>query len=98
VYICWAYKNIDQLQTIGLSWVVRIRKSTRLDEAFMRLTENEIGCSVKITSARWKGVYQHFYDDCVFGTETSRYDVILAYELELELDRNNMILPNGQHS
>tara|TARA_R110001583_G_scaffold151248_2_gene303180 strand:- start:2752 stop:3219 length:468 start_codon:yes stop_codon:yes gene_type:complete len=74
----------------------RIRKNECLAAAFLRLTEGEIGFAINMASARWKGVYQHFYDDCVFGTETSTHYVVLAYELAL--NRNELILPSGQHS
>lgn len=74
----------------------RIRKNERLDAAFLRLTENEIGCALSMASARFKGVYQHFYYDCVFGVETSTHYVVLAYEVELS--RDEIILLSGQHS
>ncbi len=74
----------------------RIRKNERLNNAFLRLTEIEIGCAISMASAYFKGVYQHFYDDCVFNSETSTHYVVLAYELEL--NRDELSLPNGQHS
>lgn len=74
----------------------RIRKNERMDVAFLRLTQSEIGCTLSLASACFKGVYQHFYDDCVFGVETSTHYVVLAYELELS--RDELILPSDQHS
>jgi colanic acid biosynthesis protein WcaH len=74
----------------------RIRKNERLDSSFLRLTEVEIGCAISMSSAYFKGVYQHFYDDCVFGVETSTHYVVLAYELAL--CRDELVLPSGQHS
>ncbi|TLU65073.1 GDP-mannose mannosyl hydrolase [Thalassotalea litorea] len=57
-------------------------------------------------SARFIGVYQHFYDDCVFDTNsslneksqetTSTHYVVLAYEITLEIKLAD--LPNQQHS
>lgn len=74
----------------------RIRKNERLENAFLRLTEIEIGCARSMASAFFKGLYEHFYDDCVFNSETSTHYVALAYELEL--NRDELSLPSGQHS
>ena len=75
------------------SWFVpggRIYKDETIDLAFNRITKDEIGKAYDISNAKFKGVYQHFYDDNVFNDNFSTHYIVLAYELvikeELSLD------------
>jgi len=75
------------------SWFVpggRIYKDETIDLAFNRITKDEIGKAYDISLAKFKGVYQHFYDDNVFNDNFSTHYIVLAYELvikeELSLD------------
>lgn len=78
----------------------RIQKNERLEDAFLRLTEGELGQRIAMSDARWKGLYEHFYDDFVFSDETdeqvSTHYVVLAFEVTLESDDTE--LPKGQHT
>ncbi|MEP1870522.1 MAG: NUDIX domain-containing protein, partial [Paraglaciecola sp.] len=52
------------------SWFVpggRILKNESMAEAFKRLTHDELGQELVITQAELLGVYDHFYEDNVFG-------------------------------
>lgn len=67
----------------------RVRKNETLDDAFVRLVREELGIESGITraDAKFLGVFEHFYEDCVFGEEISTHYVVLAYEFFLnELD------------
>ena len=75
------------------SWFVpggRIYKDETIDLAFNRITKDEIGKAYDISNTKFKGVYQHFYDDNVFNDNFSTHYIVLAYELvikeELSLD------------
>lgn len=73
----------------------RIRKDERLASAFARLTLDELGVELPIASARFLGPYEHHYPDNFAGTDFSTHYVVLAYELELDL--NLHALPEQQH-
>ena len=67
----------------------RILKNERLSDAFVRLTEAELGIRLDITSARYLGLYEHFYDDSIFtddGCDVSTHYVVNGFEV---------ILPDG---
>jgi colanic acid biosynthesis protein WcaH len=74
----------------------RIRKNETLGHAFTRITEDELGRPFEIESARWEGVFQHFYEECVFAEGVSTHYIVLAYVLEIH--RESLVLPNDQHS
>lgn len=64
----------------------RIRKNESLDDAFRRLTLDELGWGFERCEARLLGVYDHFYSDSVFGTAGSApntHYVVLGYHLRL---------------
>ncbi|AKH67843.1 NUDIX family protein [Spongiibacter sp. IMCC21906] len=74
----------------------RIQKNERLDDAFFRISGTELGLVFSREKANWVGVFQHFYDDCVFGEDVSTHYVVLAYEIVMDKDKLN--LPVVQHS
>ncbi|RKG42759.1 MULTISPECIES: GDP-mannose mannosyl hydrolase [Acinetobacter] len=63
----------------------RVRKNETLDDAFVRLVREELGIKSGITraDAKFLGVFEHFYDDCVFNNEISTHYIVLAYELNI---------------
>ncbi|MFN4238413.1 MAG: GDP-mannose mannosyl hydrolase [Vogesella sp.] len=74
----------------------RVLKDERLDDAFMRLTNVELGIAFPRQLAQWQGVYEHFYSDNAgdmpgFGT----HYVVLAYRLQLD-ETQLAALPLGQ--
>lgn len=75
----------------------RIHKDEYINQAFCRLTENELGASIPFSSARFVGVYEHLYNTNFsesgdFGT----HYVVLAYEIVLDAVLTG--LPDQQHS
>lgn len=77
----------------------RIRKNETLDDAFTRLMQEELGTALLRSQAKLLGVYEHFYDDSVFGEvdvgKTTHY-VVLGYSLSLDVDAWGS-LPEQQH-
>lgn len=63
----------------------RVRKNETLDDAFVRLVREELGIESGITraDAKFLGVFEHFYDDCVFGDDVSTHYIVLGYEIQL---------------
>ncbi len=73
----------------------RILKNETLSDAFLRLTEAELGQSFEITSARYHGLYEHFYSDSVFGDQPDTHYVVNAFELIIDAV---LELPKTQHN
>ncbi|WP_371185683.1 GDP-mannose mannosyl hydrolase [Thalassotalea maritima] len=74
----------------------RILKGERVDTAFSRLVKAELGVDMTMSQAKSLGVYDHFYDDYVFGEGISTHYVVLAYEIEVDIKVD--ALPTSQHS
>ncbi len=73
----------------------RILKNETIAEAFKRITFQEIGKEIEIAAASFLGVFEHFYDDSVFGNDVSTHYVVLAHKLTIP---DNLSLPKLQHS
>jgi len=101
-------RDPDRCALVGLrknepgkgKWMVpggAIRKYERLVAAFARIVKAEIGLDVSIGDAKFVGVYEHLYDNNVFGEEgVGTHYVVLAHELNL--DCRPPIVSDQQHS
>lgn len=76
----------------------RVRKDELLDQAFIRLVSQELGIESGISraDAKFLGVFEHFYEDCVFGGGVSTHYVVLAYQLKIP--KSCKLAINDQHS
>ena len=77
----------------------RVLKNESLDEAFKRLTAHELGLNSSRYKARFLGVYEHFYQDSVFGnspSDPSTHYIVLGYQLTLS-NPLKLSLPTEQH-
>jgi colanic acid biosynthesis protein WcaH len=75
----------------------RIFKDEKFEDAFDRLTVEELGVKLNIAEAHSLGVYQHFYPTNAIGTQGfGTHYVVIAYELLL--DEEIQHLPKSQHS
>lgn len=76
----------------------RVRKNETLDDAFVRLVREELGIEsgVTRTDAKFLGVFEHFYDNCVFGDDVSTHYIVLGYELIYQ-DLKNISKNKDQH-
>lgn len=73
----------------------RVRKDERLNDAFWRLTEEELGIAVSRDIARFLGPYEHFYTDNFSGEDFSTHYVVLGYEMVWQGEQD--ALPLSQH-
>lgn len=73
----------------------RVQKNERLDDAFTRLTREELGYAMSRTDACFLGPYEHFYNDNFSGDGFSTHYVVLGYELSWINEQ--MMLPVIQH-
>jgi colanic acid biosynthesis protein WcaH len=74
----------------------RILKNESKGDALYRLIHNELGLALDLSNAKFVGVFEHFYDDCVFDDNISTHYVVLGYEINLDIDLS--YLPKVQHS
>ena len=74
----------------------RILKDEPIEKAFSRIVFNEIGIEPDIENAKFNGVFEHFYNDYVFGNDVTTHYVVLAYQIDADIDLSE--LPNEQHS
>ena len=74
-----------------------VLKYERLADAFARIVKAEVGLKASINDARFVGVYEHLYDNNVFGEEEfGTHYVVLAHGLNL--DHHAPIVTDRQHS
>ncbi|HAS6104891.1 TPA: GDP-mannose mannosyl hydrolase [Vibrio vulnificus] len=73
----------------------RIGKDETFEQAFLRLTQVELGRPVPLVEATFLGPYQHLYSDNFSGTGFTTHYVVLGYQLTLDLDLH--LLPAEQH-
>jgi len=75
----------------------RVRKNETLDDAFVRLVKEELGIESGVTraDAKFLGMFEHFYDDYVFGNDVSTHYIVLAHEI---LIKKRKELPIFQHT
>ncbi|EKO3707928.1 GDP-mannose mannosyl hydrolase [Vibrio metschnikovii] len=73
----------------------RIGKDETFEQAFLRLTQLELGYPIPLNEASFLGPYQHLYSDNFSGTDFSTHYVVLGYQLMLDLDLQT--LPVEQH-
>tara|TARA_R110002167_G_scaffold95571_3_gene254323 strand:- start:1798 stop:2262 length:465 start_codon:yes stop_codon:yes gene_type:complete len=74
----------------------RIRKNERLDDAFRRLVNEELGYQAERSDARLLDLYEHLYSDSVFGDTPDTHYVVVAHHLRVR--RADLCLPQEQHS
>jgi len=74
----------------------RVQKNEKLDKAFLRLTEAELGIAIERSAANFMGVFEHLYEDSAFDESVSTHYVVLGYELNLDIALD--ALPKEQHN
>lgn len=82
------------------TWFVpggRVRKEETLDQAFERLTLDEIGIKMGRNQARFIGVFEHWYDTNALGISgVGTHYIVLAHEIRFSMMPEH--LPNEQHN
>lgn len=72
-------------------------KNELLEDAFLRITKNELGLSIPLATGKFLGVYQHLYDDNFAGKEgISTHYIVLG--VTIMFDEAEMGVPLAQHS
>ena len=82
------------------TWFVpggRIAKDERLNDAFGRITEAELGIRLERSRSRFLGLYEHLYPDNFSGDTFGTHYVVLAHVLPIWRSTEDD-LPDDQHS
>lgn len=74
----------------------RILKDETIANAFSRLVQQELGVICSIADGVFLGNYEHFYANNFSGDDFSTHYVVLAYEINVNLDLAQ--LPIEQHN
>ncbi|EQA7358756.1 GDP-mannose mannosyl hydrolase [Enterobacter hormaechei] len=75
----------------------RIYKNETFRSAFSRLTTDELNIEVSLEQSFFIGVFEHFYNDNVTGTDFSTHYVVHGYQLNIDINDQHPF-PNSQHS
>jgi colanic acid biosynthesis protein WcaH len=62
----------------------RIFKDESFDDAFERLSRNELGKAYPLSSAQFAGVFEHHYPDNVVNNDFSTHYIAIAMRLQLD--------------
>lgn len=73
----------------------RILKDETIEQAFLRLTREELGREIFLNDGIFAGVYEHIYPDNFSGDGFSTHYIVLGYSLYLDLRLER--LPVDQH-
>lgn len=74
----------------------RVFKNEQLADAFERISQAELGRKFDYLSAKQLGLYDHFYDDSIFGDATSTHYINAPYLIKLP-NAMTLNLPIEQH-
>jgi len=74
----------------------RIRKNEKIEDAFLRLTFDELRKPLEFNGSALRGVYEHHYEDSYASDKISTHYIVLAYDVSEDIDLN--LLPLDQHN
>lgn len=73
----------------------RVFKNETLDQAFERISHDELGVSLERKNSKLLGLFDHFYDDSIFGSAVSTHYVNATHALHQHIELSR--LPKSQH-
>lgn len=73
----------------------RVFKNESLKIAFNRISQEELGLTLKIEQASLLGLYDHFYSDSFFSDDVSTHYINATHVIRLS--EENLTLPTEQH-
>ncbi|HDS5192523.1 TPA: NUDIX domain-containing protein, partial [Escherichia coli] len=74
----------------------RIFKDESFEDAFKRITFEELGVQTSLGEAIFLGVYEHFYNDNFSEVDFSTHYVVHGYEIQI--NPQQLRLPTIQHN
>ena len=73
----------------------RILKDETIEQAFLRLTKEELGNEISFSKASFIAPFEHFYNDNFSGENFSTHYIVLAFRIKLDIQLES--LPKDQH-
>jgi colanic acid biosynthesis protein WcaH len=73
-----------------------IRKNETIEQACTRILAAEVGVAAPYTDATFRGVFEHFYDESAFDSDSGTHYVVIAHEFAL--DHRPAVVKDEQHS
>lgn len=65
----------------------RILKNETIEQAFRRISKAELNLGLNFAAANFRGVFQHTYDENVFGEGSfGTHYIVLAFDFHLDVD------------
>lgn len=75
----------------------RVRKGETLNDAFSRITHDELGVSLDYSDALFLGVYDHIWDDSIYGESLSTHYINCPMLIEKKITDFDLSLDESQH-
>ncbi len=76
----------------------RVFKNESLSSAFQRLTLTELGSAFKLEQAQLLGLYEHFYQDSVFGDNINTHYINGAHFITIKQNELALLPIGDQHA
>lgn len=75
----------------------RVQKDENIDQAFIRLVNQELGINSSITKkdSNFLGIYEHFYEDNFYEEDFTTHYIVMGYEIKIS---QSLIEKLSQHS
>ena len=73
----------------------RVYKNESLEQAVQRISHTELGCEIQRQDLQLLGLFDHFYNDSFFDSQTSTHYINATHSIHLSADALN--LPVEQH-
>lgn len=81
------------------TWFVpggRVQKGESLVNAFVRLCKGELNLDIERQNSQFLGLFEHFYEDSVFGDGISTHYIVMAHKVKV--NQQLLALPSAQHN
>lgn len=75
----------------------RVRKGEALNDAFSRIASDELGIVLDYSDAKFLGVYDHIWDDSIYGENVSTHYINCPMLVEKKLTNFEFSLDQSQH-
>jgi colanic acid biosynthesis protein WcaH len=75
----------------------RIRKNEKFEDALKRISLDEIGIEMNLSSCEFLGIFDHIYDDSAVGDDVNTHYVVLAFSTEIDYNDIDIERIKTQH-
>lgn len=73
----------------------RILKGEHIDSAIERISEEELGVRVGLSSCAFAGIFEHMYKENIYGSSYGTHYIVLGFNVYVGTDNDR--LPESQH-